>query len=88
MDKEKVELSKNEQFWIAIKRINDITGIDKIYKKWVIGRLTIVFEWRSKKNLWGRFGGGWNWKLGLQIGSTTTIISLLIFELRFCWNKK
>lgn len=40
------------------------------------------FTIRSKTNSWGRFGGGWNWKLGFQAGGSTIIISLLIAELR------
>lgn len=45
-------------------------------------RLKGNFTIRSKSNSWGRFGGGWNWKLGFQAGGSTIIISLLIAELR------
>ena len=41
------------------------------------------FECRSRKSLWGRFGGGWNWKLGIQAGGTTIIFSMLICEVTF-----
>jgi hypothetical protein len=54
-----------------------------------IGRLKIGAEFRPKsKNEWGRFGGGCNWKLGVQIGCTTVIVSLLVFEMTFTWKPK
>ena len=31
----------------------------------------------------GRFGGGWQWKLGFQIGGRTLIVSLLVADLIF-----
>lgn len=49
-----------------------------VYRKLTIGRLCIAYSRRSKDELWGRFGGGWNWKLGLQAGYTTLVINLLI----------
>jgi len=58
----------------------------RIDKKWKCGRLDIRFKWRSKKNLMGRFGGGWNWKLGLQTGGSTIVISLLICEIMFSYE--
>lgn len=46
----------------------------------------IGFEFHSKKSshgeMFGRFGGGWNWKLGFQSGGNTLIISLLVAEVR------
>lgn len=30
----------------------------------------------------GRFGGGWQWKVGVQVGSSTVIVSLLVATLR------
>lgn len=58
-----------------------------IRKEIVIGKLYMQFLWRSKKHFWGRFGGGWNWKLGFQIGGSTVIVNLLTFSLRFWWKK-
>lgn len=46
------------------------------------------FSARSKDNLWGRFGGGWDWKLGVQGGGNTFIISLLIADLRISKSNK
>jgi len=47
----------------------------------------VKWSHRPKDALWGRFGGGWNWKLGFQIGSTTLIVSLLVAELRFDFSQ-
>lgn len=68
----------------------------KIIKDWLSGKINyninkkintpwfqLQFSIRSKNNFMGRFGGGWNWKLGFQIGGKTIIISLLIAELSF-----
>lgn len=48
-----------------------------------IGRLSIKYSHRSPKNLWGRFGGGWNWSLGFEAGGRTLILNLLVATLRF-----
>jgi DNA-directed RNA polymerase len=37
---------------------------------------------RSSANTMGRFGGGWQWKFGIQASSGSVLISLLISELR------
>jgi hypothetical protein len=44
--------------------------------------IKISFSHTKSDSLWGRFGGGWNWKLGFQIGGNTLLISLLICEIR------
>lgn len=41
-----------------------------------IWRRTVSFEQKSKRNLWGRFGGGWDFKLGIQAGSLKSIFLL------------
>jgi hypothetical protein len=48
-------------------------------------KLQISFEMRSKNNFMGRFGGGWQWKLGFQACKTSIIISLLVAELSISW---
>lgn len=50
-------------------------------KIFTFGKWNIRYSHRSKNNFWGRFGGGWNWKLGIQIGGSTIIMSLLIAEI-------
>lgn len=52
-----------------------------------VGRLRVTYEYRSN-DLMGRFGGGWNWKLGLQVGAGTIILNLLIATLRFDWEAR
>lgn len=78
-----VTLSPIEQFYVWVMRQNAKGKTWQITKTYSIGRLKIVFDWRSKTNLWGRFGGGWNWKFGFQAGGSTCIVSLLIADLRF-----
>jgi hypothetical protein len=43
--------------------------------------MKISFSIRSSNGFMGRFGGGWNWKLGFQAGGRSIVISLLIAEL-------
>lgn len=66
--------------WIC--RYNRANPPIEITKKTKFAGFEIVFNWRSSKNLWGRFGGGWNWKLGVMIGGTTVILDILIFSIR------
>ena len=37
----------------------------------------------SKDTGWGRFGGGWKWKLGIIKGGTTTIVEWVWGSFRF-----
>jgi hypothetical protein len=82
-----MDLSLEEKFIIEVCRANKITPRKEINKSWAVGRLCIGFTWRSKKNFWGRFGGGWNWELGFQAGGNTLILNILICSLTFCWKK-
>ena len=34
-----------------------------------IGKVRIKYEHRGPDCMWGRFGGGWDWKLGFQYSS-------------------
>lgn len=43
--------------------------------------MRITYTHRPSSGL-GRFGGGWNWKVGTQVGVRTLILSLLVAELR------
>lgn len=43
--------------------------------------MKLTTDFKQNKPL-GRFGGGWNWKVGFQIGGRTLIISLLIGSIR------
>lgn len=45
-------------------------------------RLVVTFDMRPRSGH-GRFGGGWQWKLGLQGGGRTLIVNLLVASLRF-----
>lgn len=69
-------------FWQLVLRHNQENPTQFVFKKkFENNYFKIRFEMRSKNNLMGRFGGGWNWKLGVQIGGSTIIISLLVAEL-------
>jgi hypothetical protein len=85
---EAAQLSKDEFDWLSIIRLNKLIGIKGIEKRWRFGRFRLRFEWRSSKNLWGRFGGGWNWKLGFQIGSSTIIFNLLVASFSITLEKQ
>lgn len=52
--------------------------IDYVFKYSIV----ITIEMRSSKAFMGRFGGGWNWKLGFQAGGSSIIFNLLIFDIR------
>jgi len=50
----------------------------------IIGRIATTLKTGASKLL-GRFGGGWNWCLGLEAGGRTLIINLLVFSIRVEW---
>lgn len=51
-----------------------------------LGRYSWKYTSGSRTNAFGspmgRFGGGWNWKVGAQWSRRTVIVSLLVSELR------
>lgn len=75
----------NEKFW-AQERASKM----RITREWnpFSSRLRIKFSWRSKKCMWGRFGGGWQWALGFESASTCIIFNLLICHVRVSWYKE
>ena len=44
--------------------------------------IQITIAQRKRNTFGGRFGGGWNWELGLQIGRSESIINLLVLSIR------
>ena len=64
---------------LSIVALNKLLPKDEIVKRWSVLGFEIKFRWRSKKNLWGRFGGGWNWALGFEASGSSINIMLLIF---------
>lgn len=55
--------------------------------KYQIGKLEIGFTWKRRSNFMGRFGGGWNWRVGATWGKTDLIIYLLVCQLRLRVDK-
>ncbi len=75
-------LTNRERGILAICKLNKIFPPRyEINKQILIGKFDIRIEKRSKNNLWGRFGGGWNWVLGIEVGKTTIIINWLIGQI-------
>ena len=54
-----------------------------IQKKLVLNGLIVTYIHRSPRLLHGRFGGGWQWCIGVEVGSKTVILNCLFFMLRF-----
>ena len=57
-------------------------------KEITIGKIKLSSEHRKPNNLFGRFGGGWNWMLGFRLGDTTLIIHFLVFDVRISKKKE
>lgn len=55
---------------------------DRIKREWRLLGREVKYSRRSANELFGRFGGGWNWKIGVQWGKNTVLFSLLVSELR------
>ena len=94
LSREQGETMKNENITeeergiLSIVRFNKLLKRKEIVKRIEVGRIRIGFRWQSKKNLWGRFGGGWNWCLGFEAGGNTLIFNILICTLRVDLLKK
>lgn len=50
-------------------------------KEWIILGRRVKYEHRDRSGM-GRFGGGWNWQVGIQVGGNTVIINLLVAALQ------
>lgn len=61
-------------------------GTQIVKEVYFLGR-RLKFQWKCTQG-WGRFGGGWQWELGFQIGGSTIIINLLFCSLRIDKKKK
>ena len=79
------KLTKNEKGIIAFMRFKNEfdKGKRETVKTLNWGRLSITYTQRSRKLLWGRFGGGWQWKLGFMAAGKTVIVNLLVCSIRF-----
>ena len=53
-----------------------------------LGRVSVRLFMRRSDGIMGRFGGGWNWKIGIQWGKTTCIMSLLVMEVIVTRHRK
>lgn len=60
--------------------------MNEFIRRWTVFGVKITFSWRSPRSLMGRFGGGWNWKIGVQAGGGTMLFSLLVAELVISWK--
>ena len=79
-------ITLDERFILSVCKLNKRLPRKEWRRAWHFGRLTVAVLWRSRTNLLGRFGGGWNWKLGIQIGGRTALVSLLVCEARLTWE--
>lgn len=50
--------------------------------------LRVTWLHRTSDELHGRFGGGWQWKLGVQAGGRSAVVSLLVAELKVSWGRR
>lgn len=50
------------------------------------GKTPVRYGWGRLPGL-GRFGGGWDYKLGLSIGGSTLLVDWLFGSFRFVWSK-
>ncbi len=80
--KELKPITQTESFWLWVMRENKETPIEGVRRDWQWGNYKFSYQRRLKRNSWGRFGGGWNWKLGFQAGGSTIIFDLLVASLR------
>ena len=59
-----------------------------ITRTWTLGRLKIKYEHQSSNHYMGRFGGGWQWKVGFQGAERDWIFFLLVASVWVRWMRK
>lgn len=52
----------------------------KIDREAEVGPVRLRYSRRTADETWGRFGGGWQWKIGVQASKRTAVVSLLVCE--------
>ena len=72
---------------LALAALNKLEKRKEVYKRFRICNLNISFHARSSKNLWGRFGGGWQWALGFEASKSTLLLNCLVFTIMI-WREK
>jgi hypothetical protein len=82
------ELSPQEKTIVEVVRLNKAIPRKEVRREGHLFGWRFVYNRRSKDNLWGRFGGGWNWELGFQAGGRTVIVNLLVASVRIERKRK
>lgn len=74
-------------FWEAMGALASTPGwgsatVGKFSKELTLRgrRYRVRYRRRDTRGTMGRFGGGWNWKVGAQLGGSTLLLSLLVAE--------
>jgi hypothetical protein len=74
-----------------ISETGNVWGVTNEYfinRKIIIGRASFKIKGERASNFAGRFGGGWNYKLGIQFSRWTyVILNLFTFMIIFEWSK-
>lgn len=68
-----------EQDWFS----ETIFSIHKVF--W---RIKFHALMRDGSGLMGRFGGGWQWALGIELSRTTILLNLFVMTITFHWMSK
>jgi hypothetical protein len=77
------QISEEDRYILGIIKYNRLHSVaTRIDKRIKIGKYNIHIEWKTSVNLWGRFGGGWNWKIGIMWSKYTVIFNLLVMSIR------
>lgn len=59
------------------------TYVKREYRGW-----TVTYRRRTRDELWGRFGGGWQWEVGFQLGGSTLWLNCLVFSVSVSWPRR
>lgn len=91
MDKKELKSKiKSAVNFALIQKYHEETNVipAPFIKKFRLGNWNVRYEHKSNKEFWGRFGGGWNWSLGIKFSPSTIVIDLLVSSLIFNRIKK
>lgn len=66
-----------------IGRIDRGNNVREINREIKLGPIGARFTWRSGNRFMGRFGGGWNWALGVKIAKGSILFNLIFCSILF-----
>ncbi|KKN81375.1 hypothetical protein LCGC14_0319880 [marine sediment metagenome] len=81
-------MSSKAEFAAAMVEHNEAHPQRSSERHWSMAGFEFNYERRDPKHHWGRFGGGWDYRLGIDVGGSTVIVNLLVASVQITRKDK